>query len=125
MEKLKDIWLVWDLMLGNFMIIIKMILNIKLGKKIVYWCVIFECPPPCISNCSQICKPIRLKFKNILDKNLNECGEFYTVDTPKLLCLCSKRTYEIRFPNDANVSMKLLLLGGLFEAIFMPYGSNP
>ena len=85
----------------------------------------FECPPPCISNCSQICKPIRLKFKNILDKNLNECGEFYTVDTPKLLCLCSKRTYEIRFPNDANVSMKLLLLGGLFEAIFMPYGSNP
>jgi hypothetical protein len=85
----------------------------------------FECPPPCIANCSQICKPIRLKFKNILDKNLNECGEFYTVDTPKLLCLCSKRTYEIRFPNDANVSMKLLLLGGLFEAIFMPYGSNP
>ena len=84
-----------------------------------------ECPPPCIKNCGDMCKPVRTSFKCILDKNLNECGEYYIVHSPKFLCLFPEITYEIKFPNDANVSMKLLLLGGLIESIFLYYQSAP
>lgn len=83
-----------------------------------------ECPS-CIKNCGDMCNPVRTRFKCILDNKLNECGEYYIVHTPKFFCLCSEITYEIRFPSDANVSMKLLLLGGLIESIFLPYQSNP
>jgi hypothetical protein len=84
-----------------------------------------KCPPPLCANFGQLCKPIRTKFKTILDNNLSECGEFTIIQTPKILCFCHELSFEIRFPNDANVSMRLLLLGGLMEAIFWFYQSAP
>ena len=84
-----------------------------------------KCPPPLCANFGQLCKPIRTKFKTILDNNLSECGEFTIIQTPKFLCFCHELSFEIRFPNDANVSMRLLLLGGLMEAILCFYQSNP
>jgi len=74
---------------------------------------------PC-ENCCECCVRKRYLFKIILDNNLNQCGEFYYISPDQC---CKDGFYEIRFPNDANVLMKLLLLGGLFEATLFPYNS--
>ena len=75
----------------------------------------------CENDCSfGCCLRKRYLFKIILDNRLNQCGEFNYVSSEQ----CSKQGfYDIRFPNDANVLMKLLLLGGLFEATSLPYFS--
>ena len=83
---------------------------------------------PCDSDCS-CCSYYsgcslkkRYLFKIIFDNNFNQCGEFNVVSSKEY---CKENCYEIKFPNDANVNMKLLLLGGLFDAALLPYFSNP
>ena len=56
-----------------------------------------------------------------MDNNLNQCEEFNYVFSNQ----CWKDFYEIKFPNDVNVLMKLLVLGGLFDAALFPYVSYP
>ena len=90
-----------------------------------------DCHSVCIcNNCGNCCsfycgcceKNKRYLFKIILDNNLNQCGEFNYVIKNQ----CSNEDfYEIKFPNDANVLMKLLILGGLFDAVLFPYDSYP
>ena len=77
------------------------------------------CDKCCEGSC-ECCVRKRYLFKIILDNTLNECGEFNYVSSEKC---CKEGFYEIKFPNDANVLMKLLLLGGLFEATLLPYNS--
>ena len=77
----------------------------------------------CENDCSFYCGCClrkRYLFKIILDNRLNQCGEFNYVSSEQC---CKQGFYDIRFPNDANVLMKLLLLGGLFEATLLPYFS--
>ena len=74
---------------------------------------------PC-ENCCKCYVKKRYLFKEILDNNLNLCGEFFYISPDQC---CKDGFYEIRFPNDANVLMKLLLLGGLFDATLLPYKS--
>ena len=95
---------------------------------------VFNCEPKCINDCScencscendcsfycGCCLRKRYLFKIILDNRLNQCGEFNYVSSEQC---CKQGFYDIRFPNDANVLMKLLLLGGLFEATLLPYFS--
>ena len=76
----------------------------------------------CCSFYCGCCRRKRYLFKIILDNSLNQCGEFNIVTSNDCW---EDNYYEIRFPNDANVYMKLLLLGGLFEAALLPYVSNP
>ncbi len=80
----------------------------------------FEC-----TGCCECCKIKRYKIKTIKNQEGVECGEFDYVYEPTCLGFCHTNSYEIKFPNDATVSMKLLLLGGLFEAILLPYPSVP
>ena len=40
-------------------------------------------------------------------------------------CCSEKSIFELKFPNDADVPMKLLLIGGLIDACFEPYLSVP
>ena len=40
-------------------------------------------------------------------------------------CCSEKSIFELKFPNDADVPMKLLLIGGLIDAYFQPYLSVP
>ena len=95
---------------------------------------VFNCEFKCINDCScencscendcsfycGCCLRKRYLFKIILDNRLNQCGEFNYVSSEQC---CKQGFYDIRFPNDANVLMKLLLLGGLFEATLLPYFS--
>ena len=61
-------------------------------------------------------------FKRVFDGNLEERRKYNIVlDTE---CYKAESYFEIRFHNDAVVPMKLLLLGGLFDAIFVLYSSN-
>ena len=87
-----------------------------------------ECSCGCECSCTGCCecyKIQRFKFKTIKNQEGAECGEFDYVYEPTCLGFCHTNSYEIKFPNDATVSMKLLLLGGLFEAILLPYVSVP
>ena len=60
-------------------------------------------------------------FKRVFDGNLEERRKYNIVlDTE---CYKAESYFEIRFHNDAVVPMKLLLLGGLFDAIFVLYNS--
>ena len=68
------------------------------------------------------CLRKRYLFKIIFDNTLNQCGEFNYVSSEQC---CKQGFYDIIFPNDANVLMKLLLLGGLFDATILPYFSYP
>jgi hypothetical protein len=86
-----------------------------------------DCCCSCCKNigCCECCKLKRYKFKTIMNQEGVECGEFDMVDEPFLMGCCHKISYEIKFPNDATVPLKLLLLGGLFDAVLIPYLSNP
>ena len=65
----------------------------------------------------------RFLFKKIFNKDLVECGEYNIVIKSGY---CDSDAYtEIRFPNDTNVPMKLFLLGGLIDAMIIPYWSSP
>ena len=77
------------------------------------------CDKCCEDSC-ECCVRKRYLFKVILDNTLNQCGEFNYVSSEQC---CKEGFYEIKFPNDANVLMKLLLLGGLFDAAILPYFS--
>ena len=68
------------------------------------------------------CLRKRYLFKIIFDNTLNQCGEFNYVSSEQC---CKQGFYDIIFPNDANVLMKLLLLGGLFDATILSYNSYP
>ena len=78
------------------------------------------CDKCCEDSC-ECCVRKRYLFKVILDNTLNQCGEFNYVTSEQC---CKEGFYEIKFPNDANVLMKLLLLGGLFDAAILPYFST-
>ena len=65
----------------------------------------------------------RFLLKKIFNKDLVECGEYNVVI--KSSCCDSDVYTEIRFPNNANVPMKLFLLGGLIDAMIIPYLSTP
>ena len=91
-----------------------------------------DCSGSCICNCSgsgnccscdDCCGKKRFLFKKIFDKDLVECGEYNIVI--KSGCCDSDVYTEIRFPNDTNVPMKLFLLGGLIDAMIIPYLSTP
>ena len=87
-----------------------------------------ECSCGCECSCTGCCecyKIQRFKFKTIKNQEGAECGEFDSVLEPTCFGLCYNVSWEIKFPNDATVSMKLLLLGGLIEAILLPYVSVP
>ena len=61
-------------------------------------------------------------FKHIFNRNLEELRKYNIVlDTE---CYKAEFYFEIRFHNDAAVPIKLLLLGGVFDAIFVLYTSN-
>ena len=79
----------------------------------------------CGGGCCDCCSIKRFKYKTIKNHDDVECGEYDLVIHPRCLGYCNDISYEIKFPNDATVSMKLLLLGGLFEAITFPYPSVP
>ena len=49
----------------------------------------------------------------------------YLIIVVKDNCCDSDIYFEIRFPNDTNVPMKLFLLGGLIDAMIIPYWSSP
>ena len=97
---------------------------------------VYNCECNCLTDCScencscendcsfycGCCLRKRYLFKIILDNRLNQCGEFNYVSSEQC---CKQGFYDIRFPNDANVLMKLLLLGGLFDATILPYFSYP
>ena len=74
-------------------------------------------------SCDDCCGKKRFLFKKIFDKDLVECGEYNIVI--KSGCCDSDVYLEIRFPNNANVPMKLFLLGGLIDAMIIPYLSTP
>ena len=74
-------------------------------------------------SCDDCCGKKRFLLKKIFNKDLVECGEYNIVI--KSGC-CDLDVYtEIRFPNNANVPMKLFLLGGLIDAMIIPYLSTP
>ena len=74
-------------------------------------------------SCDDCCGKKRFLFKKIFDKDLVECGEYNIVI--KSGCCDSDVYLEIRFPNNTNVPMKLFLLGGLIDAMIIPYLSTP
>jgi hypothetical protein len=65
----------------------------------------------------------RFLYKLIFNRNNEECGEYnYILENS---CCCQKTSFEIRFPHDADVPMKLLLIGGLIDSILFFYISKP
>ena len=65
----------------------------------------------------------RFVFKQIYNRNSEICGEINMVFS--YYCCSEKSIFELKFPNDADVPMKLLLIGGLIDACFEPYLSVP
>ena len=65
----------------------------------------------------------RFVFKQIYNRNSEICGEINMVYS--YYCCSEKSIFELKFPNDADVPMKLLLIGGLIDSILFFYISKP
>ena len=78
----------------------------------------------CNMTSSYICSnKKRFLHKIIFNRNKEECGEYtFFLDNS---CCDSINYFEIKFPDDADVPMKLLLIGGLLDSLVLYYISKP